>query len=110
MYLGRNSDGRMPFYNQADLYAQYRLRLGQRSALTFSVNAINLIDQKTATNYYPTQFYNGAVNGSEDAFYRGQLDFETLAQQQNVPIDARFMMDNGYQGVRQIRLGVKFSF
>ena len=47
-YLGRNSDGRLPFYSQADLYAQYRLRLGQRSAVTFSVNVINLLDQKTA--------------------------------------------------------------
>jgi len=110
MYLGRDSDDRLPFYSQADLYAQYRLRLGQRSALTFSVNVINLIDQKTATNYYPTEFYNDAVDGDQDAFYRGQLDFQTLAQQQGVPTDARFMMDNGYQGVRQIRLGVKFSF
>jgi outer membrane receptor protein involved in Fe transport len=110
MYLGRNSDGRLPFYNQADLYAQYRLRLGQRSALTFSANILNLFDQEAATNYFPTNFYGGAVNGSEDAFYRGQLDFQSLAQQQNVPTDARFLMDSGYQGVRQIRLGVKFSF
>ncbi len=33
-YLGRNSDGRMPFYSQADLYAQYRLTLGGRKAVT----------------------------------------------------------------------------
>ena len=109
-YLGRNSDGRLPFYSQADLYAQYRLRLGGRSAVTFSANAINLFDQKTANNYYATESYNAAVNGSQDAFYRGQLDFQQLAQAQGVPTDARFLKDNGYQGVRSIRFAVKFSF
>ena len=56
-YLGRNSDGRTPFYSQADLYAQYRLRLGERSAVTFSANVINLLDQDTANNYYATEDY-----------------------------------------------------
>jgi hypothetical protein len=109
-YLGRNSDGRLPFYSQADLYAQYRLRLGGSKAVTFSANAINLFDQKTANNYYATESYNSAVNGSLDAFYRGQLDFQQLAQQQGVPTDARFLKDNGYQSPRSIRLAVKFSF
>jgi hypothetical protein len=109
-YLGRNSDGRLPFYSQADLYAQYRLTLGQRSAVTFSVNVINLLDQKTANNYYPTEDYGAGVDGDQDAFYRGQLNFQTLAQQQGVLTDARFLKDNGYQGVRAIRFGLKFSF
>ena len=73
-YLGRNSDGRTPFYSQADLYAQYRLKLGQRSAVTFSVNVINLLDQKTANNYYATEHYDAGVDGDQDAFYRGQLE------------------------------------
>ena len=109
-YLGRNSDGRTPFYSQADLYAQYRLKLGQRSAVTFSVNVINLLDQDTANNYYATENYGSGVDGDQDAFYRGQLDFQTLAQQQGVLTDARFLKDNGYQGVRSIRFGLKFSF
>jgi hypothetical protein len=109
-YLGRNSDGRLPFYSQADLYAQYRLKLGQRQALTFSLNALNLFDQKTATNYYPTENYGAGVNGDQDAFYRGQLNFETLKTAQGVLTDARFLKDNGYQSVRVFRLGVKFSF
>ena len=109
-YLGRNSDGRLPFYNQTDLYAQYRLKLGDRQALVFSVNALNLFDQSTANNYYATENYGSGVNGDQDAFYRGQLNFQTLAQQQGVITDARFMKDNGYQSARVIRLGVKFSF
>jgi len=109
-YLGRNSDGRLPFYNQADLYAQYRLKLGDRQAITFSANVINLFDQDTATNYAATENYGSGVDGDQDAFYRGQLNFQTLAQQQGVITDARFMKDNGYQGVRSIRLGAKFSF
>jgi outer membrane receptor protein involved in Fe transport len=109
-YLGRNSDGRTPFFSQADLYAQYRLKLGQRSALTFSVNVINLLDQDTATNYYATEDYGAGVDGDQDAFYRGQLDFQQLKAEQGVLTDARFLKDNGYQGVRSIRFGLKFSF
>ena len=109
-YLGRNSDGRLPFYSQADLYAQYRLKLGERSALTFSMNVINLLDQDTAVNYYPTEHYQNGVTGDLDAFFRGQLNFQTLAQQQGMLTDARFLKDNGYQGVRSIRFGLKFSF
>ena len=89
---------------------QYRLKLGARSAVTFSANVINLLDQDTAVNYYPTEDYGAGVDGDQDAFYRGQLNFQTLAQQQGVLTDARFMQDNGYQGVRSIRFGVKFSF
>jgi hypothetical protein len=109
-YLGRNSDGRTPFFSQADLYAQYRLQLGSRSALTFSANVINLFDQDTAINYFATEHYGAGVNGDQDAFYRGQINFQTAAQQQGVLTDARFLKDNGYQGVRSMRLGVKFSF
>ncbi len=118
-YLGRNSDGRMPFFSQADLFAQYRLKLGARSALTFSANVINLLDQDTAVNYFATEHYGAGVNGDQDAFYRGQINFQTAAAQQGVLTDARFMKEgrasaggngDGYQGVRSIRLGVKFSF
>jgi hypothetical protein len=109
-YLGRNSDGRTPFFSQADLYAQYRLNLGARSALTFTANVINLFDQATANNYYATENYGAGVNGDQDAFYRGQINFQTAAQQQGVLTDARFLQDNGYQGARSIRLGLKFSF
>jgi hypothetical protein len=109
-YLGRGSDGRLPFYNQADLYAQYRLKLGGRSALTFSMNALNLFDQSTATNYYQTENYGNGVDGDQDAFYRGQLNFQTLAKQQGMITDARFLKDSGYQSARVFRLGVKFSF
>jgi hypothetical protein len=109
-YIGRNSDGRLPFYSQADLYAQYRLKLGDRSAVTFSLNVLNLFDQKTATNYYATYQLTDGVNGEQDDFYRGQLNFDTLAQQQGVIKDARFLMDSAYQNPRVIRLGLKVSF
>ena len=118
-YLGRNSDGRTPFFSQADVYAQYRLKLGGHSALTFSANVINLLDQDTAVNYFATENYGAGVNGNQDAFYRGQIDFQTAAQQQGVLTDARFLKEgrasatgngDGYQALRSIRLGVKFSF
>jgi hypothetical protein len=109
-YLGRGSDGRLPFYSQADLYAQYRLKLGDRTALTFNVNVLNLLDQDTATNYYATENYGAGVDGNQDAFYRGQLDFQQLKAAQGVLTDARFLKDNAFQAPRVIRVGVKFSF
>jgi len=109
-YLGRGSDGRLPFYNQADLFAQYRLKLGDRTALTFSANVLNLLDQDTATNYYATENYGAGVDGDQDAFYRGQLDFQQLKTAQGVLTDARFLQSNAFQNPRVIRLGVKFSF
>ncbi len=109
-YLGRGSDGRMPFSNQVDLYAQYRMKLGDRSALTFSANVTNLIDSDTATNYFQTEHYNSGINIDENLFYAGQLNFQTLKQQQGVLTDARFLQDSAYQAPRSIRLGVKFSF
>ena len=30
-YLGRNSDGRTPFFNQLDLYLQHEIKLGGRN-------------------------------------------------------------------------------
>jgi hypothetical protein len=109
-YLGRNSDGRTPFFSQLDLYAQYRLRLGGNKAVTFSANVINLLDQDTAINYFATENYGSGVNGTEDDFYRGRLDFPQLARDQGVITDARFLKDSGFQRQRSIRLGVKLSF
>ena len=108
-YLGRASDGRMPFYNQADLYIQHELKMGDKMRLVLSANVINALDSSTATNYFATQLASGqGVNFTEQAFYTGQVNITNLIA--NIPKDPRFLQDNGYQGARAIRLGAKLSF
>jgi hypothetical protein len=108
-YLGRASDGRLPFYNQADLFVQHTIKMGGNKRLLLSANVINLFDSKTATNFFPTQSASGqGVKFSEEDFYQGKVNIGALAAA--IPNDPRFLKDNGYQGTRQIRLGAKFSF
>ena len=115
-YLGRGSDGRTPFLSQLDLYLQQEFRLGDRYRLNLSANVINIFNQDTATNYFPTQLQSGqGVNFSEEAFYLGQVDIPGLIAAQNIPQDPRFLMDGfgvntGYQQQRQIRVGLGVSF
>ena len=115
-YLGRGSDGRTPFFSQLDLFVQQEFKLNDRVRLNLSANVINLFDQKTATNYFPTQLQTGqGVNFSEEAFYRGQVDIAGLIASQNIPQDPRFLMEGfgtntGYQPQRAIRIGLGVSF
>jgi hypothetical protein len=109
-YLGRNSDGRMPFYNQLDLYAQHQFRLGERKRLTLSANVLNLLNSGTAINYWQTQLYSGqAVDVTETEFYSG-VNTQALIQEQGLIQDPRFLMDRDYQDPITVRLGVKLSF
>lgn len=108
-YLGRGSDGRMPFYNQADLYVQHQIKMGGNKRLVLSANIINVLDSDTATNFFATQLAVGqGVNFSENAFYQGQVNIPALIA--NIPKDPRFLMNRDFQGARAIRLGAKFSF
>lgn len=108
-YLGRASDGRLPFYNQADLFVQHTVKMGGNKRLVLSANVINLLNSDTATNYFATQSASGqGVRFSEEAFYQGQVNVPALVA--TIPNDPRFLKDNGFQGARAIRLGAKFSF
>jgi hypothetical protein len=111
MYHGRNSDGRLPFLSQLDLYLQHQFRLGARVRLTFSANVINAFDQGAATNYYPWELFTGqAVEVDETEFYASGVDTQALIAEQGLVRDARFLLDSGYQAPRSIRLSVKLGF
>ncbi|MEO8360460.1 MAG: TonB-dependent receptor [Vicinamibacteria bacterium] len=108
-YLGRASDGRLPFYNQADLFVQHQIKLSGHMNVTLSANVINLLNSDTATNYFATQLASGqGVNFSEEAFYKGQVNIPALIT--NIPKDPRFLQNSAYQSSRAIRLGAKLSF
>ena len=110
-YEGRVSDGRLPFLSQLDVYLQHQVRFGKRLSLTLSANAINLLNQSTATDYFPSELYSGqALTVDETQFYSTGIDTQALIAEQKLVRDARFLMDSGYQAPRAIRLGVKLGF
>lgn len=110
MYRGRNSDGRLPFLSQVDLYVQHELVSARRFQLTISANVLNLLNQSTATNYFPTELFTGqAISIDESAFYSG-VETQALIAEQRLVRDARFLMDSDYQSPRSVRLGIKLGF
>jgi hypothetical protein len=111
MYEGRGSDGRLPFLSQLDLYVQHQIRLGKRFRLTLSANAINLLNQGTATSYYQNELFSGqAVSVDEAQVYSEGVDTQALIGEQGLVRDARFLMDSAFQAPRAIRLAVKLGF
>jgi hypothetical protein len=110
-YRGPGSDGRLPFLGRLDVYLQHQLRLGAKARLVLSANVINLLNQGTATDYYPNELYRGqAITVDEAEFYTRGVDTQALIAEQGLVRDARFLMASGYQAPRSIRLGVKLGF
>ena len=110
MYLGRNSDGRLPVLRQIDLYVQHELALNAHWRLTVSGNVTNLLNTATATNYFAMELQkNQSIVVDESVFYKG-VDTQQLIEDQSLQRDARFLMDSSYQAPRTIRLGISLSF
>jgi hypothetical protein len=109
-YLGRGSDGRTDVFSQTDLQLQHEFRLNGSQRLTVLLNVLNLFDRDAAVNKFVTQTASGqALTVSEADFYRG-IDTESLIQAQHLVLDPRFLMANGFQDPRSLRVGAKWSF
>jgi hypothetical protein len=114
-YLGRMSDGRTPTFSQTDLLVQHRFTLAGQRALEVSMNVLNLFNQDTAIARFSTYHQvNGVTplgpDGTEEAFYRGQLRLADLIVSQGVAQDPRFLQDSAFQAPLQARFAVKFLF
>jgi len=114
-YLGRMSDGRTPTFSQTDLLLQHEISLAGQKRLQVSFNILNLFNQDTAIARFSTyQQVNGVTplgpDGTEEAFYRGQLRLADLIVTQGVAQDARFLKDSAFQAPIAARFGVKFLF
>lgn len=110
MYRGRNSDGRLPFLTQLDLHVQQRIRVGERTRLTVGLNVINVLNQKTATNFHARELFPGqAIAIEESAFYRG-VDTQALIAGQRLVRDSRFLLDSGFQSPLAVRFGTSVGF
>ena len=118
-YLGRDSEGRTPFFSQADLYAQHEFKIGGSRRLQISANVLNLFNERIVTNRVSTMRRGGAIPlgpgfYTEAAFYAGQLNFDQLiasaVAQGKMTLNPQFGMDSAYQAPIQARFGVKFLF
>jgi hypothetical protein len=121
-YLGRNSDGRMPFLTQTDLFIQHPFKIGGSRTLSLEANVLNLFDQRTVNSVVTTMRRQGAIpigpSGSgkynEADFYAGKLNFDTLIANAvangNMTLNPQFLMANGYQSPILLRFGVKYTF
>ena len=110
MYQGRNSDGRLPFLSQLDVYLQHQIRVAGRFRLTLSANVINLLDQSAATNYHPTELFPGQAIAVDERISSAASTRRRSSPNSGSSRDPRFLMDSGYQSPRSIRLGVKLGF
>jgi hypothetical protein len=118
-YLGRASDGRTPFFTQSDLYVQHMMKVGGSKRLVFSLNVLNLWDQRTAVNKVTTMRRTGGIPSApgfynEADFYAGKLNFDQLISaavaQGRMTLNPQFLMVNSYQDPIAARVGVKFTF
>jgi len=118
-YLGRNSEGRTPFFSQTDLFVQHSFRIGGPRTLQVSMNVLNLFDQRTVINRVSTVRRSGVIPNApgyyqEAAFYAGQLDFDQLTAKAVaaglMTLNPQFGMANAYQAPILARFGVKFTF
>ena len=86
------------------------LALRGHTRLQVNFNILNLFEQKTAVERFRTRLATGyAVPVDEVTFYRG-VDSEAIIQAAGVPGDPRFLKNSGFQGPREMRFGVKFTF
>ncbi|HOW43877.1 MAG TPA: TonB-dependent receptor [Candidatus Aminicenantes bacterium] len=95
---------RSPFTVSADVYAEYRMKLG-RNSLQLSLNIRNVTDAKTAQRIYG--FYNrDDVYISDEDLISGQTDAKSLVE----VLDPIF--GNGYRFLPPLEatLGLKFAF
>jgi hypothetical protein len=108
LYLGRNSEGRLPLYSQLDLSLQQSFNVGGNRRVEVSLNVLNLLDQDTAVNRFaPETAQNIPI--TDEAFFAG-FDVQSLIASRNIRRDPRFLSDSGFQAPRSLRLGAKFVF
>ena len=105
---GRGDLGRTPNYSQVDLLVQHEVRLPRQLRATIGLNAINLFDQKTVTQFNTTPYRDG-FNVSDAVFFAG-FDPAAVATSLNFRRDARLGLASAYQDFRVIRLQASFSF
>ncbi len=113
-FNGRGDLGRTPAFLQTDLLISHTINLGERVKMKFDANFTNLLNQASVTNTDQSFNRNGNINISDAAFFKGGWDVNTLVNPVNSTLapakNINYGFANGYQGIRDVRLGVRLTF
>lgn len=121
---GRGDLGRTPAFTQTDFAVRHKIKIGEGKDVGLEMNVINLFNQDTAVRYFsvisPANLSGAGFTGcgtcSEIDTIRAM--FSTGLQSQivsrlasgSIATDARFNQPDRFQGPRQIRFGLRFTF
>ncbi len=112
-YNGRGDLGRTPVLTQTDLLARHTVSLSENVKLRFEANIINLLNRGIVTNIADRLNRNGSIPLPSDAAFFAGFDAVKLVN----PIDGKspalsnlYGLPNGYQGIREIRLGFRIVY
>jgi hypothetical protein len=110
-YLGRDSEGRTPFFKQLDLNLIQDIKVGRNSKFQILANVINVFNTQGAVQKWQTELRPGQQVSINDIDYiQGRTNIQQLYAAQGLRTDARFLQASQFQEPRQIRLGVRFIF
>lgn len=105
---GRGDLERSPVFSRVDLRVQQELRFG-RTRLAAGVDFLNLFDQDAVATVY-TRPYRDGFNLDDPAFFAGFDPEAVVAATPGFLRDARYGQANAFQGRREIRVQVRFTF
>ena len=106
--LGRFTDGRTPFLWRADIYAEYNIKLGDKTTFQINANVINITNNRIAQRIFNLANY-GTVYLDNDEVLAG-FDYEAVMEADGITWDPRFLNEYSFQGAISLRLGFKFIF
>jgi carboxypeptidase family protein len=119
-FKGRADLGRTPVYSQLNLVVQHDIKLPNLHKFNVNVNITNLFDQATSTNVNNTPWRDsfnvpGLSSDASNAYFFAGFDPAALAAQiratgGTMRPNPLFNLPSGYQGRREIRIGMKYSF
>ena len=113
-FNGRGDLGRSPVLTQTDFLIAHTINLSERVKMKFDANFQNLFNQAAVTNVNEL-INNGDLHGKIpiDVFYKGGWNATNLLN----PIGGtapdrrvQYGLPNGYQGIRDVRLGMRLQF
>jgi outer membrane receptor protein involved in Fe transport len=106
--FGRGDFGRTETFTQTSLNVSHQFTFGSNYGLEFSLNVNNLFDEDNVLS-----IYNSGVDQdlplTNAEFFAG-FDADQIIADENIPRNDLFGLPERFQGRRQVRLGVKFTF
>lgn len=115
-YNGRGDLGRTPALTQTDFLIAHTINLSERVKMKFDANITNLFNQAAVFNTDQSLNRSGSISTavlSEAAFYKGGWDATKLVNPVNgaaPALNINYKFPTAYQGIRDIRLGMRLQF